>query len=104
MRTRETTDTHRRAWSRQLRPERHRERVLAVLQARELPVSLSELADALLDQAEPPQPLATRSDVDAERLRVRLHHVDLPKLANSGKIEYDASNHVVTDPFQGESE
>ena len=29
-------------------------------------------------------------DGDAERIRIRLHHVDLPRLADAGRIAYDA--------------
>lgn len=31
----------------------------------------------------------TRQDDDAERIRIRLHHVTLPRLAEYGVIEYD---------------
>lgn len=94
MRTRSITEPSGDAWSRELRPERHRERVLTVLDDRELPVSLSDLADAVLEHAGPMSPLATQED--AESVRVRLHHVDLPKLADSGAIEYDQENNVVS--------
>lgn len=102
MRTRAITEPRDDAWSRELRPERHRERVLTVLENRELPVSLTELADAVLDHAGPMSPLATQGN--AETVRVRLHHVDLPKLADRGAIEYDAANNVVSDAFQQDTE
>ena len=103
MRTMENTDCRGPGWSRQLRPQIHREQVLAVVQNQELPLSLSELADAVTERAEPPRPLPTQRGVDADRVRVRLHHVDLPKLRERGAIEYDASRNVVSEPIESGS-
>lgn len=36
------------------------------------------------------------SDVDAERVRISLYHVHLPKLADAGLVEYDAEEEVVS--------
>ena len=104
MRTRDSPDSHRPKQSPQLCPERYRERVLAVVEDHELPLSLSELAAALADQTDPPKPLSTRGDADEDRVRLRLHHVDLPKLHNAGELEYDASRNVVAAQFEWESE
>ena len=34
-------------------------------------------------------------DGDAERIRIRLHHVDLPRLADAGRIAYDVDRRRV---------
>nr|WP_224338145.1 hypothetical protein [Haloprofundus halobius] len=50
---------------------------------------LEDLADYLVDR---------REGEDArsyERTLVRLHHVDLPKLAAAGIIDYDARTHTI---------
>ncbi|WP_224448281.1 DUF7344 domain-containing protein [Haloprofundus salilacus] len=52
--------------------------------------SLEDLADYLVDR---------RDGEDArshERTLVRLHHVDLPKLAAAGIIDYDARTHTIS--------
>lgn len=63
----------------------HRRRVLAVLRTAGQPLTLTALAEEL----------ALRSDGDAgedetEGLRVSLYHRHLPKLADTGLVEFDA--------------
>lgn len=77
-------------------PAHRREHVLAVVESSESPLSLSALVDALVERADPSSSRFTRENLDPERVRVRLHHVDLPKLQAAGALEYDRSNHVVS--------
>jgi hypothetical protein len=104
MRTRETTDASGSAWRKAIRPERHRERILTIVRNRDLPLSLADLAELVVDQAGPSTPRSTRREEDVERARICLHHVDLPKLRDRGAIEYDPSNQVVSDAFEHDSE
>lgn len=74
------------------RSERRREQILDVVEERELPLSVAELADAVTDDSEPATPKAG----DWDQVRLQLHHVDLPKLQHRGVLEYDASRNVVS--------
>ncbi|WP_232700441.1 DUF7344 domain-containing protein [Halobacterium wangiae] len=76
--------------NRELRLGRRRELVLTTVENRELPLSLTELAEAVADQS---------ADSDADTLRVRLHHVHLPVLEERGALEYDPSRNVVSDCY-----
>lgn len=102
MRTRDNVDSRSLAWNGQLQSEHHCERVLTALENQTLPLSVSELADAIAGQADPSNPQSTRQDVDTDRVRIRLHHVDLPRLHDRGVLEYDASRNVVSDCFESE--
>lgn len=62
-----------------------RRAVLSVLADRDTPLSRAELAREVL---------ARDPDLDEEEVRVSLHHVHLPKLADAGVITYDASARV----------
>lgn len=48
--------------------------------------TLDDLADFLHDQ--------TRPRKDETRIRTRLHHATLPRLADAGALEYDAQNNT----------
>lgn len=67
--------------------ERRRQFVLAYLRQQNRPVSLTELArkTAAWDADVPPPPVG---DDRLERVRLSLHHVHLPKLADLGLVEY----------------
>ena len=91
MRTKEGSESSSFAMGGQIQSARRRERILTILADRELPLSVSELADAVVEQTE------SSARRDAERVRIRLHHVDLPKLHERGMVEYDASQNVVSD-------
>lgn len=53
-------------------------------------MSLSELAAELAERAD------HRPDgSDADRIAVRLHHADLPLLADAGLLEYDVDERTV---------
>lgn len=99
MRTRDNVDSRSFTWNGQRQSEHHCERVLDTLENQTLPLSVSELADAIAGQADPSNPESTRQDVDTERVRIRLHHVDLPRLHDRDVLEYDASRNVVSDCF-----
>lgn len=89
--------------------------VLRCLRHRTTSLSLSELADELTSD-DPGRTLGTDSDRRTDRigltvpddgdvggdaagrLRVRLHHVDLPLLDDLGFLEYDADGRVVSPP------
>lgn len=67
-------------WTR--RPIERRERTLEIIRDSHDPMSVSELARALVEQA-------TGTDrTDCRHVEVYLHHVDLPKLREQGEIEY----------------
>ena len=104
MRTRENVESCGFARNGRLQSEHRCERILSVIEDQTLPLSVSELADAVADQADPSEPQTTRRDVDPDRVRIRLHHVDLPRLHEWGVLEYDASRNVVSDCFEGENE
>ena len=104
MRTRENIDTCSFAWNGQLRSKHHCERALDALENETLPLSVAELADAVADLADPSEPQTTRGDVDPDLVRIRLHHVDLPRLDDQGVLEYDASRNVVSDCFESEGD
>ena len=103
MRTRENVDSGSFARNGQFHSEHRRERILTVLENQTLPLSLSELADAVADRADPSDPQTTRGDIDADCVRIRLHHVDLPRLHDQGVLEYDATRNVVSDYFGSEN-
>lgn len=74
----------------QIQSAHRRQSILTIVADRELPLTLSELADAVVEQAEPP------AQPDTERVRTRLHHVDFPKLHERGMVEYNPSQNVVS--------
>lgn len=104
MRTRENVDSRRFVRNGQFHSEQRRDRILTVLENQTLPLSISELADAVADRPDPSKPQSTRHDVDADHVQIRLHHVDLPRLHERGVLEYDASQNVVSDCFGGEDD
>lgn len=57
-----------------------------ILSQRRQPTTLDALASELGDEWEP---ASADGGVDDQSLRVTLHHVDLPKLADAGLIDYD---------------
>jgi DNA-binding transcriptional ArsR family regulator len=66
-----------------------RRHVLAALVDESVPLSLDALAAATARRTD-------EFDGDAERMRLVLHHQHLPKLAESGVVEYDPERTVVT--------
>jgi len=65
----------------------HRRRVLRYFQETQTAVtSVDELVESIND---PERPSRTRN-----RLAIRLHHVTLPKLADTGVLEYDSQLHI----------
>lgn len=65
-----------------------RRTALRALADRDAPLSLSELADDVVDRRE-------EAD-DSAAVRTALHHVHLPKLAEVGIVEYDPEANRVT--------
>jgi hypothetical protein len=61
----------------------YRQDLVSILANRDQPASVTELATELLAQARAPVP------DDGQRLAIALHHLDLPKLASTGVVEYD---------------
>jgi len=61
---------------------------LSALVDTSMPVSVEDFAADLVDRDIRPD--------GADRLRVRLHHVILPKLDDAGLIDYEAHEHEVT--------
>lgn len=58
------------------------------------PVELGTLA-AYVVAAERNVPVDAVSDNACERIAIRLHHVDIPKLAAEGQIDYDPESRMV---------
>jgi len=104
MRTDDKSESPRPSLPGQLESERRRERVVEVLKNREPRLSLSELVDAVANEAGASTPVAAQADADADRVRVRLHHVDLPKLEERDVLEYDPARNVVSKVFENEGE
>jgi len=65
--------------------ERRRE-VFAVLKFETGPVDLEQLAEVIYRQA---TELGTERDSDVEDVAIELHHIHLPKLDQTGLLEYD---------------
>lgn len=71
-----------------------RDRILDVVRETPTPIALSDVARALVYR-ESPKLFTTEYDAQVSRIKIRLHHVVLPKLADRGEIDYDASRHLV---------
>lgn len=77
------------------RSREQREQTLEVIRSRPRPLSLSELAEVIADR-EPSEWTSPPENLEDEtRVRIRLHHVDLPMLQDEGAIEYDPSRRLV---------
>lgn len=63
---------------------RERLPILVALSGLDAPVGLRSLVDALIDEHE--------TWTDPETAATRLHHVDLPRLADAGLLSYDAAD------------
>lgn len=70
--------------------DRHRRRVLDVLRTAGQPLTLTALAEELALRTED-----EASDDRTERLRVSLYHRHLPKLADTGLVEFDVDRKTV---------
>lgn len=64
----------------ELLADQRRREALYVLDRREGPITVAELADEV----------ATVVEAGPERVAIALHHVHLPKLADAGVVSYDA--------------
>lgn len=74
----------------------HRRAALTCLAGRRAPVGLHALARQVLDSLGSAR--ADSSAVDVERLAIALHHNHLPRLADSGLVEYDVERRTVRIP------
>lgn len=73
---------------------KHRRIVLATLAIQQLPMSMNNLANAIVKHNHHVSP--TDADDEAvKRIHVGLHQVHLPKLADTGFIQYDSERKVV---------
>ncbi|QSW98840.1 DUF7344 domain-containing protein [Haloterrigena alkaliphila] len=70
-------------------PQLRRRFVLEALESLSGRATVDELVDALLTRGD------DAVDDDAETIRIRLHHVDLPKLADAGLIAYHVDRNRV---------
>lgn len=82
--------------SEESRPARRRRRVLEAIRDSARPLRLEELARAVVGRETPRGTLPEGDDGETERVRILLHHVDLPKLQTRGAIEYDPSRRLVS--------
>lgn len=72
-----------------------RRRVLSALAESEITMSVTELAIELTDGGlESVEPGAGNTDVD--RLKIELYHRHLPKLADSGLVDFDPDRRTVS--------
>lgn len=76
-------------------PARHRELILDVVRTYGRPLSLSTLEAAIIAGSSRPNDAIGNGGLEDENLKLRLHHVHLPKLNQSGAIDYDVSRRVV---------
>lgn len=74
----------------------HRRAALACLAGRRAPVGLHALAGQILESLGSNRD--QKSAVDVERLAIALHHNHLPRLADSGLVEYDVDRRTVRAP------
>lgn len=70
-------------------PQRRRRLTLEALESLSGRATVDELVAELLAAGH------DAVDGDAERIRIRLHHVDLPRLADAGRIAYDVERERV---------
>lgn len=86
-----------------LRPDDRTVAVLTRLRERGGPVELSELAAELVDQGRESDDRRDDGEAtESERIRIRLHHADLPRLSDAGVIDYDPEGRLVSLPAAGE--
>jgi len=82
--------------------DERRRTVLRRLREYGMPMTLADLADEVVgsenDEHDP-----DRSCDEVARVAARLHHVDLPKLAEAGFLSYDLRTNVVTLSERGET-
>ncbi|QCJ48345.1 hypothetical protein FCF25_14950 [Haloprofundus sp. MHR1] len=69
-----------------LHASKQRRTALDVLESRNPPVDLEELAAAIAARAEG---MGTADDEAIDRIALRLHHAHLPMMADLGVIDYD---------------
>lgn len=74
--------------------DRYRRVVLAVLGDEQRPLTLNDLTKTVIKHACDGS-VTDVSDGTAERVRVSLYHVHLPKLAEAGLVEYDPEQKLV---------
>lgn len=73
---------------------KYRRIVLAVLASQQQSISVNDLADAIIKHNHHTPPTEA-DDETIKRIYLGLHHVHLPKLADTGIIQYDAEGEVV---------
>ena len=81
--------------------DRRRRAVLRYLERAGGTATLSELAEAIAMETRNPDPatisdLADASSQETRDVRISLHHVHVPKLADAGAIEYDSETETLT--------
>lgn len=69
--------------------------VLSALQDHQAPVSIETLAMELADWHDQ-RPVSEPAGADGDDLKLSLVHTHLPKIADAGLVDYDASRQVVT--------
>jgi len=67
-----------------------------------MPMTLADLSDEVVG-SETDEPEPDRSCDEIARVAARLHHVDLPKLAEAGFLTYDLRTNVVRLSERGET-
>jgi hypothetical protein len=73
---------------------KHRRIVLAALASQQQSISVNDLADAIIKHNHHTPPTEA-DDETIKRIYIGLHQVHLPKLADTGFIQYDAERKVV---------
>lgn len=80
--------------------DERRRATLTDLADRSAPVDVEALARSVAARESDRSPESVPSEL-VERVHVTLHHVHLPKLADLGLVEYDATANAVTDVADG---
>ncbi|KDS90139.1 hypothetical protein FK85_21410 [Halorubrum saccharovorum] len=73
---------------------KHRRIVLATLANREQPIPIKDLTNAIIEHNHHTPPTEADNET-VTQVRINLHHVHLPKLAEAGFIQYDPERKAV---------
>ena len=78
---------------------KHRHVVLAALADQQQPVPTNNLTNAIVKHNHQ-TPLTEAADETVTQIQIALHHVHLPKLAETGLIQYDSERQLVEPTVQ----
>lgn len=82
---------------------KHRRIVLAALAGQQQSISINDLANAIIEHNHHTPPTEA-ADETVTQIQTALHHVHLPKLSETGFIQYDPERQVVEPTAQVDRE